>query len=407
MDADVIVVGAGLAGLAAAGRLHRGGRRVLVLESGDDVGGRVRTDEVDGYLLDRGFQVLLTAYPAAREVLDLDALELGAFRPGAYVRVGDEFELVGDPFRRTADLAATVTAGVGTALDKVRMLRLRGRVRRGEAADRFGGVDETVDFRLRRLGFSDVVIERFFRPLLAGITLDDQLTSSAHVFEYVFRMLSTGDAALPAGGMQAVPRQLAAALPADAIRFGAPVEKVAPGSVIVGGDQLTAERVVVATDVSTAAALVDGVDDPGWVGVTTLWFGVEEAPIAEPYIILDGAGGGPINNVAVVSLAAPTYAPMGHDLVGVSLPHVGVAGVEADVRRQLLDWWGPSTASWDLLRVDEVAHAQPRQLPGFDPDGPVEVGGVVVAGDHRRTASVDGAIRSGLDAAAAVLAAAG
>lgn len=404
MDADVIVVGAGLAGLSAAVELDRRGRQVLVLEADDDVGGRVRTDEVDGYLLDRGFQVLLTAYPTARRLLDYDALELGTFRPGAYVRVDDGFDLAADPFRRLEDLTATVRSGVGSPLDKLRMLRLRHRVRRGSVDDLFAGVDETVEYRLRELGFSPAMLDRFFRPLYGGISLDDELTSSAHVFEFVLRMLSEGDCALPAGGMAALPRQLAAGLPGGAVRLGAAVEKVTPGSVMVGGQELTAERVIVATDASAAAGLVDGVTDAGWVGVTTLWFAAEKPPFDQPYIILGGGEEGPINNVAVVSRVASSYAPLGHDLIGVSTPRVGVADLELDVGRQLYDWWGPSTETWDLLRVDEIPRAQPRQLPGFEHDAALDVGGIVVAGDHRRTASIDGALRSGLDAATLILA---
>jgi len=409
-DADVIVVGAGLAGLTAATELHRSGRQVLVLERSDGVGGRARTDEVDGFLLDRGFQVLLTAYPTVGEVLDLGALDLQAFDPGVLVRTGSGFEAIGDPLRRPSQLPATLMSRLGTIGDQLRLLWLRGRVRRGAVDDIFDGLDETAAYRLNRLGFSSRFRQSFWAPLLAGITFEPEMVTSAHVVEFAMRMLGEGDTAVPACGMGAVAAQLAGRLPAGAVRLGAAVDRVTGSEVSVDGQSLRAARVVVATDVTTAAELVDGVEDPGWAGVTTAWFSAERPPTTARTVVLNGTGGGLVNNVAVLSNVAPTYAPVGHSLVAVSFPGTGAVDVERRLRHDLAGWWpgedGTTTPvpDWDLLRVDEIAQARPCQLPGFDPRAPVQVGEVVVAGDHRRTASTEGAVRAGLDAAAAVLA---
>jgi phytoene dehydrogenase-like protein len=399
---EIVIVGAGLAGLTAAAELHRRGSEVLVLEAGDGVGGRVRTDAVDGFLLDRGFQVLLTAYPTASRVLDLGALDIQPFEPGALVRVDDDFCRVGDPFRRPLDAWSTATGRVGTFGDLVRLLLLRQRVRRGEPYQSFDGLDETIAYRLRKLHFSPRIIRTFLRPLVAGITLDPDLSSSAQVFDFVFRMLSSGKAGVPADGMGAIAAQLAGRLPEGSIRLQARVDKVAEKGVVVDGEMVEAEHVIVATNATAAASLVPELTDPGWLGVTTLWFSGEMPPIEDPVIVLDG-GIEPVMNAAVLSNVAPSYAPVGRTLIAVSLPATGVPDLESVVRRRLREWWWREPVDeWDLLRVDEIERAQPRQLPGFAHDAPVRVGDVIVAGDHRRTASIEGAIRSGLDAALSI-----
>jgi phytoene dehydrogenase-like protein len=397
-----VIVGAGLAGLTAAAELHRRGSEVLVLEAGDAVGGRVRTDAVDGFLLDRGFQVLLTAYPTASQVLDLPALDLQAFEPGALVRVDDDFCRVGDPFRRPADAWSTLTARIGTPGDLARLLRLRQRVRQGEPEAVLRGLDETIAYRFRKARFSARFIDTFLRPLVAAITLDPELTSSAQVFDFALRMLSSGKVAVPADGMGAIAAQLAGRLPEEAIRLHARVDKVTESGVVVDGEVIEAEHVIVAANATAAARLVPEVTDPGWLGVTTLWFSGEAPPFEDRVVVLDGRSA-PVMNAAVLSNVAPSYAPVGRTLVAVSFPSTGLDDLESTVRRRLREWWPLEPVDdWELLRVDEIERAQPRQLPGFAHDAPVRVGGVVVAGDHRRTASIEGAIRSGLDAAAAL-----
>ena len=195
MSSDVIVVGAGLAGLSAARTLQAAGRRVRVLEASDGVGGRVRTDVVDGFRLDRGFQVLLTAYPEVQRSLDLPALRLQRFDPGASVYVGGRFHTVGDPFRQPSTALSTVMAPIGSVADKLRIARLRAQVRRGDVRELLRGHDVPTVEALRERGFSETMIDRFFRPLFGGIQLDPTLGTSARMFDVIFRMLASGDSA--------------------------------------------------------------------------------------------------------------------------------------------------------------------------------------------------------------------
>ena len=230
---DVLIVGAGLAGLCCARELVGEGVETRVLEASDAVGGRVRTDRLDGFLLDRGFQILLTAYPECRRVLDYAALDLKPFSPGARVRFDGSFYRVADPTRAPLDAVAGAFSPIGTLGDKLAILRVRQRAREGALDDLFARPETTTLDALRGHGFSDARLERFFRPFLGGIFLEKELQTSSRMFEFVFRMLSEGDNALPATGMAAIPDQLAGKLPAGTIRFGTPVREAGPGRVVL------------------------------------------------------------------------------------------------------------------------------------------------------------------------------
>ena len=407
---DAVVVGAGLAGLSAARELQRAGRTVTVVETSDGVGGRVRTDHVDGFLLDRGFQVLLTAYPEARRQLDFDALSLQRFDPGAGVRVGNRFHVVGDPLRAPTTIVSTMRAPIGPPSDKVRIARLRQRVRRGDAAALLRGQDTTTAAALRERGFSATTIERFFRPLFGGIQLDPELATSSHMFDIIFRMLAEGDSAVPAAGMGAIPAQLADGMHPGTIRLGSTVEAVDATTVkLAGGGVLHGRSVVVATEGPVASRLLRlpaGSSRPA----ACVYFAAPAAPTAHRIVLLDGNGSGPALNVAVMSNVAPSYAPPGQHLIAAATAGT-TAELEADelirlTREQLVAWWGPVVESWRVLRTYRIPHGQPGQAPPLQPVRRVALGdGLFVCGDHRDTASIQGALYSGRRCAEAVIAA--
>ncbi len=407
-DAPVVVVGAGLAGLSCAVALHEAGVAVRVVEASDGVGGRVRTDHVDGYTLDRGFQVALTAYPEMHRQLDMDALDLRAFDPGALVWRDGKGSVVGDPFRRPSTAFATATAPIGSMLDKARIGLLRHRLRSVHPVQLLRGDDTSTRDALADAGFSDTIVDRFFRPLVGGIQLDPELADSRRMFDIIFRMLADGDSAVPAAGMQAIPDQLAARLPSDAIEFGARAVATTDRTVMVeGGNEQPAAAVVVATEGPVAADLL-GLPPVVSKSVGAVYFSAPEPPIDSKFVVLDGTGRGPVLNVAVMSNVAPTYAPPGRHLVVAAMPgHVGDTIVD-DARAQLRSWWGAQVDAWDHVSTYRIAHGQPGQRPPFDPKQRVELpDGRFVCGDHRDTASIQGAMYSGRRAALAVAAAIG
>jgi len=408
MTPDVLIVGAGLAGLCCARRLWHQGVRSVILEASDGVGGRIRTDTVEGFRLDRGFQVFLTSYPEAARVLDYGALRLKPFLPGALVRYRGRFHPLTDPWRRPGAAVQSVFSPVGSFADKLRVARLRVRVLKGTVEERFRDPEITTLQALRDNGFSDAMIDRFFRPFLGGIFLNSELFTSSRMFQFVFRMFSLGQACLPEEGMEAIPRQIAAELPPEGVRFGAKVAHVrSTGVRLESGEELATRAVVVATDAPAAKLLGEADPVPGQ-GVTCLYFAAPRPPVERPILLLNGDGHGPINNLCVPTVVAPSYGPTGESLVSVTVLGTPADAYQllADVRTQLGDWFGSKSADWRHLRTYRIPFALPRQVPPAlnVPERPVRTAsGVYVCGDHRDNASINGAMVSGRRAAEAVL----
>jgi protoporphyrinogen oxidase len=409
-QAGVVIVGAGLAGLACARVLCDAGVAPVVLEASDGVGGRVRTDVVDGFQLDRGFQVLLTEYPEAQRQLDYAALDLRPFDSGALVHLGGQFHPVSDPFRAGGARSSAVEAvkvaraPIGTLPDKVRVARMRRALLAKSAPDLLRGPDVSTSQALRSRGFSDAIIDRFFRPLFGGIQLDQSLVTSSRVFDVVFRTLAAGPAAVPAKGIGAISDQLAAPLPPGTIHLGCRVGAIEGTALwLHGGRRIDADNVVVATEGPEASRLL-GLPPVPSKSASCVWYRAPASPVEGTVVVLDGEASGPVANLAVMSSVAPTYAPQGEALIVAACPGTASMGIEVAVRSQLLGWFGPVVERWRHLRTYLIEHAQPDQRPPFQPKQPVSLGeGRYVAGDHRDTASIQGALYSGRRAGEAVL----
>lgn len=408
-DADVIVIGAGLAGLCCARGLREAGVDVLVLEASDDVGGRVRTDRVDGFVLDRGFQVLLTEYPEAQAVLDYNQLNLSAFYAGALVRFGGKFRRAADPWRHPIDASRSLFGPIGTLADKLHVARLRSRVIKPKLPALFAAPDVPSDKFLRLFGFSPKMVDRFFRPFFSGVFLEFQLQTSSRMLQFVYRMFATGDAALPAEGMGAIPRQLASSLPADRVRTRTEVAQIEGTTVVTAlGERLRARAVVIATDAHAAAKLLGHVVPPPTRSVTCLYFAADKPPLHEPIIVMDADRLGPVNNLCVPSNVARSYAPPGASLISATclgIPEAADADLAGRVRNQLRDWFGPAVNGWRHLRSYRIAHALPIIEPQWEPEPKRADGqpGVYMCGDHCANASIQGAMASGRRMAEALI----
>jgi len=407
---DALVIGAGLAGLACARRLHERDLSVTVVEASDRVGGRARTETVDGFRLDRGFQVLLTAYPETQRELDYDALDLHAFRDGALVRYNGRFHRITDPRQHPLDAPQTLVSPIGTLADKVRVLRLQQSLTRQSIPQLMEREERTtIDVLRKRWGFSSSMIDRFFRPFFGGIFFDRTLEASSRMFEFVFKMFAEGRTVLPAGGIDQIPMQMRRHLPEDAVRLNAQVESVDGDTVTLeDGETMEAENVVVATEAPEADRLVGDVTPTEGRSTVCLYYAARQSPLDDSLLVLNGDGVGPINNVAVPSDVAPGYAPDDRALVAavvVGTPPETNDALQRAVREQLIDWFGLEAGGWTHLQTQHIPYALPEQAPPFlsPPRKAVRRRpGLYVCGDHRRTASLNGAIAAGRAAADAV-----
>ncbi|MDN5767355.1 MAG: FAD-dependent oxidoreductase [Humibacillus sp.] len=415
MDADVIVVGAGIAGLRCATRLLQLGRDVIVLEQDDAVGGRVRTDVVDGFRCDRGFQVLNPAYPAMKRWVDLDALDLAPFCAGVLVRRSEGLVVVADPRREPRLLGATLRSGYVRPLELAALGRWAARVLADPAAVK-AQPDRALADSFDAAGVTGRVRAEVLDPFLAGVLVDSHGRTSANFTKLLVRSFVLGRPGVPRLGMGALPEQLAAPL-GGRVRLGARVERVSPAGggveLGVGGTRLTARAAVVATE-PVAAASLSGIRQPEMRGLVTWWFEAPEAPHPLALIAVDGRRGrpsgagrspGPVWNAALLTAATPSYAPPGRHLVAATTlldrPD-GEAG-EGQVRSHVGEIYGVDPSGWRVVTRHRIDAALPALAPGAPLRDAVAVrDGLFVCGDHRDTPSLQGALVSGHRAAEAV-----
>jgi phytoene dehydrogenase-like protein len=410
IDRDVIVVGAGLAGLCAALRLTEAGLEVTLVEGAAAVGGRVRTEHVDGLTLDRGFQLYNPAYPEGRRMLDHDALGLRPFEAGLLVAVGGRQHLLADPRRSPAQMWEGVRAPLGSITDKARFAAYALRAAYATAADLTAQDDAPAEVALRAAGIGDVLLDTVIRPFLTGVLLERDLVTSRRFVDLVLRSMVRATPGVPAGGMQAIPEQLAARLPPAALRLSTRATRVGPGEVDTEDGRLRARCVIVATDPAGAHSLVPSVPRPQMRSVTT-WYHLADC---EPrrltrgraFLLVDGGQRGPVVNSVVLTHAAPTYATGGRVLVSSSVLGTRTDETAArDVRGHLGLIHGVDSRSWTTLDPVPVRDALPAMPPPHLFRRSVDWGdGLFVCGDHRDSASIQGAMVSGRRTAEAALA---
>lgn len=420
----IVIIGAGLAGLTCARELIREGQRVLVLEAAEQVGGRMRTDmHEDGYRLDRGFQVLFTAYPAAKRHLNFENLKQRLFEQGALLAKDGKLYEIADPLREPSRLLSGVLNPLISPADKLRVLALRAKVARYSTADIFVGKtqpdeqDESIEEYLLRLGFKEEgFLANFARPFYGGVFLDRGLSTSARMFQFTFKMLASGATIIPAEGMQRIPEMLASSLPPGSLRYRARVEKILTesgnvlGVWLASGEAIPAEQVVIATD-SPEAARLSGLDLPTEArGSVCVYFGGKERLYKARKILLNTAPNAYVNNAVLLSNIAPTYAPPHRHLLSATILDPGSDDDEQIASRALAEiermFPANDLSTWQLLGVYRVPFAQLVQNPGFfdnQPSNTTAINGLYLAGEYTTSSSIHGAMHSGEHAARAVL----
>lgn len=404
-QADVVVVGGGLAGLSAAVYLNRAGLTVIICEAGDQVGGRVRTDRRDGFLLDRGFQVVLPGYPELRRQVDLSALRLQPFLRGVLAMTPGGRTCLAAPWHGRRAAAGTAGFLLGHPRDSLALaaLSLRDMLAPDQVIRATAPAATTWQDLRGRVG--QATLTEVLRPFLAGVFLDPSLDIPARLFHLIWRCFLRAGGALPNGGMQMLPFLLADGLPPGTVRTGTEITEVRESGVRINtGEQIRARAVVIATDGTTAATLAPGLAHPAWHPVTTFYYRLPASPLDAPVLVIDGRDE-LLLNAAVLSDVAPSYAPAGAALAAASVPGRLDPSLEPQVRSGLARMYDTSTRDWELLDLYAIPRALPVLATGQPLARPVRLGpGRYVCGDHRDTPSIQGALVSGRRAARAVLA---
>lgn len=404
---DIIIIGAGLSGLAAAQILDEYNLNVLVLDKSDRAGGRVKTDELNGFLLDHGFQVYLTAYPEGKRFLDYNALDLKVFESGATCfSKGEKFTV-----RNGNGLLNKIRTGitpVGSFKDKLKVNKLKNRLSKISLEDMFNEPEmPTIDY-LKKQGFSDKMINRFFKPFFGGIFLESELQTSSRMFEFVFKILAKEYAAVPAKGMEQIPKQLKNKLKKTQFRFNTQVEKIINGDVILANNErLTAKQIIVATH--PGDMMDNHTDELDWVGNSTYYFSADKAPLKANRIAINYNAQSMVNSMTVLNQAVPAYAPKGKNLISVALKGISSESVEntsALIKSELGLSFGHEVSQWEFIKNYDIHHAlpKPRQTAYEFPFEECRLTDqVYLAGDYLLNGSINAALKSGEMAAKAAI----
>ena len=363
----VIIIGAGIAGLTCAKYLKDRGIQTLILEASDGVGGRVKTDVHEGFLLDRGFQILLTAYPEAQKILDYKSLDLKAFKSGAVIRdvQNNNFSVMANPFKEPSKIWTSLTSNVGTLFDKMRVLRLILETNNVQEEVFENKSIPTINY-LRNYGFSDNMIEKFFKPFFGGVFLENELSTSANFFKYIFGKFYEGDTVIPAKGIEQIAKQIEKMLYTGTVKLNTKAVKIEGNSVFLeNGDRLYGEKIVLATDGFQADILLGKSANRDFNSTTCTYFSADNSPLKEKMLVLNPNRASMIHNMCVPSDIAPYYAPPGKSLISVSTQGFALHDeneLAKNIKLELTTWYGKEVQDWQHLKTYNI----PQALPNFD-----------------------------------------
>ena len=407
MKPDVTIIGAGIAGLTAAVHLHQQGKKILILEATDRVGGRIKTDNYMGFLLDRGFQVLLTAYPETKSLLDYKKLNLKKFLPGATVLYdGGQFEIA-DPFRRPSAAFATLFAPVGSLKDKLNTLFLKNKLLKITINNIFKQKEIATSEQLTNYGFSQKMVNRFYRPFFSGIFLENNLKTSSNMFDFVMKMFSEGDVAIPALGMEEIPKQLLSMLPENSVMYNTKVNTIEDNYVVLeNGSRIESDKILIATEANSFSNKYVKNQKNDCQQVTNVYFEADIAPTNKAVVILNASTNKKwVNNITVMTNVSKNYAPVGKVLISVSYNGIDSQDdltLSENMKTELQHWFGNQVNAWKFLKSYRINYALPNQenIKNDLSATNIQVNeNLFVCGDHLLNGSINAAMKSGRMAA--------
>jgi protoporphyrinogen oxidase len=406
----IVIIGAGISGLTCAKYLKDKGIEAMVLEASDNVGGRVRTDKVYGYKLDRGFQVLLTSYPEALKILDYKALNLKILPSGARIRMGNHYHVMPNPLKNWTTAPQALLSPVGNLWDKLKVLQLNLSLRNAVEPNAAASVKKqtTLAF-LKEFGYSDTIINRFFKPFFRGVFLEKDLKTDVHFFKFLFSQFAKGNVVVPEDGMQAIPDQLASCLSPNQIRLQTRVAKIEDKVIYLeNGKTISAQTIVLATDANTTSRFFGKSETTFYNSTDCLYFSCDSPSklFKIPYLIINANKDELIDHVVDLSALSSSYAPTGKTLISVSLVgknSFGEGELIEKVRQELNQWFDKKYV-WQYLQIYRIPEALPQYFEAPSSNKSLKINDFTYqCGDHTTYPSLNAAMKSGREVAEMIL----
>ena len=403
MKPKITIIGAGISGLTAAVFLNKNGFEVQILEASDRAGGRIKTDIINGFQLDQGFQVLLTEYPETKALLNYEKLNLKRFLPGATVLYdGGQFQIA-DPFRRPSALFATLFAPVGSLKDKLNTFFLKNKLVKIEVQDIFNQPQNDTVSQLKKYGFSQKMIDRFYKPFFSGIFLENNLKTSSNMFDFVMKMFSQGDAAIPELGMEEIPKQLVAMIPENTIHYNVKVTSIENNRIICENGQIfETDKIIIATEATGFASNYIPKSKQNFNQVTNVYFEANVAPTKKAVVVLNASNTKKwVNNLTVMTNISKKYAPENKVLIAVSLngiPEINDETLAENMKTELKTWYGNQVNDWKMIKTYRIKYALPNQdsVSNELSESDIKINeNLLICGDHLLNGSINAAIKSG------------
>ena len=396
-DINTVIIGAGPSGLACAIQCQKNKKPFLLVERNNRVGGRLGSFKENGYIYDLGFQVYNTAYEVTNSLLDMDSVNLNYFKPGAVIHDGTNFQIISDPLRDIKQVFGTLFSDISTLGDKIRILKLKSSLK-GYEINKDDSQDRTTHQFLLEMGFSERMIEMFFRPFFSGIFLENKLETSSKFFKYVFSMFNSGLASLPEKGMQSIPDNLLKKIEGKNVLLEKKVVEIGEQKDVIfdDGKKLHANNIVLTGE---SRGLVD--EPIGQYNATrTLYLSSRICPERYEYIHLYPCDD-LINNVAIPTGISSSYSENGDHIFSVTVSNNKISENDLieGVMKRLKDYYGGDKGDYKFLKCIEIKQGTLRQLPGYFERQTPQNGDVIISGEHQTNGSIEGAIISGIEAA--------